>query len=201
MEDSFFILLFLSTCRQLRARRALTMSKEVLLRTRWALSLYKVYINSSLLVLNGISLNIDSSLLVLNGISFNIDSALLAVNCRCILQHISLTESQKGVNAVHSCFVEDKKGAIDILLYSYSALLVLNGISLNSINALLALNWRNGRVVFHSSFYSHVSYNIFRRLRARRALTLITHIPLRTKRALNATRIVPKKLQSDFWHQ
>ena len=44
--------------RQLRARRAISIFKDVPLRTRRALSLYKVYGNSALLVLNRTSLNI-----------------------------------------------------------------------------------------------------------------------------------------------
>ena len=52
--------------RQLRARGALSMFKDVPLRTRRALSLYKVYGDSALLVLNGTSLNGDSALLALN---------------------------------------------------------------------------------------------------------------------------------------
>ena len=51
---------------QLRARRALSIFKDVLFRTRRALSLYKVYGDSALLVLNGTSLISDSALLVLN---------------------------------------------------------------------------------------------------------------------------------------
>ena len=42
---------------QLRARRALSLFKDVPLRTRRALSLYKVYGDSALLVLNRTSLN------------------------------------------------------------------------------------------------------------------------------------------------
>ena len=52
--------------RQLRARRALSIFKDVPLRTRRALSLYKAYGNSALLVLNGTSLNSDNTLLALN---------------------------------------------------------------------------------------------------------------------------------------
>ena len=52
--------------RQLRARRALSLCKDVPLRTRMALSLYKVNGNSALLVLNRTSLNSDSALLALN---------------------------------------------------------------------------------------------------------------------------------------
>ena len=51
---------------QLRARRALSIFKDVLLRTRRALSLYKVYGDKGLLVLNGKSLNSNSALLALN---------------------------------------------------------------------------------------------------------------------------------------
>ena len=51
---------------QLRARRALSIFKNVLLRTRRTLSLHKFNGNSALLFLNGTSLNSDSALLVLN---------------------------------------------------------------------------------------------------------------------------------------
>ena len=52
--------------RQLRARRALLLLKDVPLRTRRALSPQTLYSNSALLVLNRTSLNIDSALLALN---------------------------------------------------------------------------------------------------------------------------------------
>ena len=65
---------------QLRARRALSLFKDVLLRNRRALSLYYVYGDSALLVLNRTSLNSDSALLVLNKTSLNSDSALLALS-------------------------------------------------------------------------------------------------------------------------
>ena len=52
--------------RQLRARRALTMLKDVSLRARRVLLLYEVYDNSTLLVLNGTSLNSDNALVVLS---------------------------------------------------------------------------------------------------------------------------------------
>ena len=51
---------------QLRARRALSIFKDIPLRTRRVLSLYKVYGDSALLVLNGTRLNSDSVLLALN---------------------------------------------------------------------------------------------------------------------------------------
>ena len=54
---------------QLRARRALSLLKDVLLRTRRALSLYKLYYD-------------DNALLVLNGTSLNSVSALLALSWR-----------------------------------------------------------------------------------------------------------------------
>ena len=54
--------------------------------------------------------------------------------------NISSVESQKGVIAVQRCSVENQKGAIAIDFDSDSALLVLNGTSLNCNNALLALN-------------------------------------------------------------
>ena len=50
----------------LKARRALSLFRDVLLRTRRALSLYKVYGCSALLVCNGSLLNIVEALLVLN---------------------------------------------------------------------------------------------------------------------------------------
>ena len=56
----------LSTCRQLRARRALLQSKDVPLRTRRAPSLYKVYGDNALLVLNRTSLNCNNALLAPN---------------------------------------------------------------------------------------------------------------------------------------
>ena len=55
----------LAPYRHLRARRALSIFKDVMLRTRRALSLYNVYGDSALLLLNGISLNSDSALLAL----------------------------------------------------------------------------------------------------------------------------------------
>ena len=51
---------------QLRARRALSIFKDVPLRTRRALSLYNVYGDNALPVLSGVSLNRDSGLLDLN---------------------------------------------------------------------------------------------------------------------------------------
>ena len=54
------------TIRQLRARRALPLFKDILLRTRRALSLYKVYGNSALVGLNRTSLNSNNALLALN---------------------------------------------------------------------------------------------------------------------------------------
>ena len=55
-----------TTSCQLRARRALSIFKDVPLTNRRALSLYTRYSNSALLVLNGTSLNSDSALLALN---------------------------------------------------------------------------------------------------------------------------------------
>ena len=54
------------TERQLTAKRALSLFKDVLLRTRRALLPQTLYSDSNLLVLNGTSLNIDSALLALN---------------------------------------------------------------------------------------------------------------------------------------
>ena len=55
-----------SVYRQLKARRALSLFKDVLLRTRRALLPRTLYSDSTLLVLNRTSLNIDSALLALN---------------------------------------------------------------------------------------------------------------------------------------
>ena len=63
----------------LRARRALSIFKDVPWRTRMALSLYKVYGNSALLVLNRTSLNSINTLLVLNRKSLNSVNALLVL--------------------------------------------------------------------------------------------------------------------------
>ena len=52
-------------------------------------------------------------------------------------------ESQKGIRGIWSCSTENHKGTIWVLpykLYGVSALLVLNGTSLNSNNALLVLS-------------------------------------------------------------
>ena len=58
--------MFITLCRQLRARRALLQLKDVPLRTRRGLLLYKVNGNSALLVLNGTSLICNSALLALS---------------------------------------------------------------------------------------------------------------------------------------
>ena len=56
---------------------------------------------------------------------------------------VPLAESQKGVNAVQQCSVQNQKSAITIFLNSDSALLVLNGTAFEPhFDALLALNWR-----------------------------------------------------------
>ena len=49
-------------------------------------------------------------------------------------------ESQKGIIAVHRCSLENQKGVLLYKVFSDSALLVLNGTSLNCNNVLLALN-------------------------------------------------------------
>ena len=71
-----------TTFRQLRARRAVSLFKDVPLRTIRALSPLTLYSDSALLVRNITSLNIYSALLVRNVISLNIYSALLALNWR-----------------------------------------------------------------------------------------------------------------------
>ena len=62
---------------------------------------------------------------------------------RCV---ISSVESQKGAINIHWCSVENQKGGIAACTKSWygdTALLVLNGTSLNTDSALLALNWRH----------------------------------------------------------
>ena len=75
-------------------------------------------------------------------------------------ENYSSAEGKKGINAFQRCSVENQKGAIARLctaiaafwleghyhqtLYSNCGLLVLNGTSLNSVNALLALSQRIG---------------------------------------------------------
>ena len=55
----------------------------------------------------------------------------------------SSAENQKDVNADQWYPIENQKGVIAIIIvYSDSALLVINRTLLNSDNALLALNWR-----------------------------------------------------------
>ena len=70
--------------------------------------------------------------------------------------------------------------------YGDSTLLVLNGTSFNSINALLVLSRRYVYIVhIHSNkdFLVNISQR-YRQLRARRALLQIKAVPLRTRRAL-----------------
>ena len=56
--------------------------------------------------------------------------------------NISSIESQKGATSTQRCSIENQKGAFAIAISnSDSALLVLNGTSLNIDRALLALNW------------------------------------------------------------
>ena len=55
---------------------------------------------------------------------------------------ISSVESQKGVIAAQWCSVENQKGTIALQSLWHSTLLVLNGTSLNSDSACLALNWQ-----------------------------------------------------------
>ena len=55
--------------------------------------------------------------------------------------NISSVKSQKGINAAKLCPIGNQKSAIAIdIVGSDSALLVLNGTSLNTDRALLALN-------------------------------------------------------------
>ena len=50
-------------------------------------------------------------------------------------------ESQKGIITIPRCFIENQKSDIPLYkVYGDSALLVFNGTSLNSVNALLVLS-------------------------------------------------------------
>ena len=60
---------------------------------------------------------------------------------------MSSVESQKGAINVQRCSAENQKASITVNVYSDSALLVFNGTSLNSDNALLALYWRCKRLI------------------------------------------------------
>ena len=83
--------------RQLRARRALSIVKDVPSITRRALLLYNVYGDSALLLLNGTFLNSDNTLLALNwwyitwfpSAAFHIDAA----SC-IIFIHVALLENK-----------------------------------------------------------------------------------------------------------
>ena len=61
----------------------------------------------------------------------------------CNVTRISSFQKQKGVNAIQRCSVENQKGAIMYKVYGDIALLVLNGTSLNGINALLRVYWKS----------------------------------------------------------
>ena len=53
-----------------------------------------------------------------------------------------IIESQKGIITIQQCSIENLEGQLSLYkVYGDSALLVLIGISLYSINALLVLSW------------------------------------------------------------
>ena len=89
--------------RKLRARRALTLFKDVPLRTTRALSLYKVYGDSALLVLNRTPLNSFNALLSRRYAVdhkyefFNILSIATLVTIRTMCMDSSRTESKVNV--------------------------------------------------------------------------------------------------------
>ena len=56
------------------------------------------------------------------------------------LEIVSSVESQKGVNAVQDVPLRTRRALSLYKFYGDSALLVLNGASLNNVNALLALS-------------------------------------------------------------
>ena len=82
--------------------------------------------------------------------------------------HICSIENQKGTINIQICSVENQKGIIKYVplrtrrplslykVYGNSALLVLNGTSLNSDSTLLALNWRCK--VFMSIIFSSIHF-------------------------------------------
>ena len=66
----------------------------------------------------------------------------MTLNAGLTLNIKSSAESQKGVNAVQRCSIENQKGALSLYkVYGNNALLVLNGTLLNSVNTLLVLNF------------------------------------------------------------
>ena len=70
-----------------------------------------------------------------------IEANFFLFNSWFVEMNTSSVESQKGVNGGQRCSIEHQKGAIAVQsLWRYSALLVLNGTSLNIDSALLALN-------------------------------------------------------------
>ena len=69
----------------------------------------------------------------------------------------SLVESQNGIITIHWCSFENQKGAIAVV-YGVSAFLVLNGTSLNSINALLVLSWQVIPLGQSSKYFSPYNY-------------------------------------------
>ena len=74
-----------------------------------------------------------------------------------VQNYILLTESQKGVNAVQRCSIENQKDAITVQSLWASALLVLNGTLFDSINAILAFSRQYAaKVDSYNWFYAFV---------------------------------------------
>ena len=126
----------------MRARRALSISRGIPFRTRRALSISRgipFRIRRALSISRGIPFRIRRALSISRGIPFRIRRALS------IFRDVPLRT--RRALWLHK-------------FYGDSALLVLNGTSLNSDSALLALNWRNEELSdFWLSNHKKVTFN------------------------------------------
>ena len=139
----------------IESRRALSIFKDVPLRTRKALSLYNI---------NG-----DSALLVLNRTWLNSDNALLVFSWH-LVSHVALCRRMRTSNLTNIVSLGTRRALALYKVYGSSALLVLNGTSLNSDNALLVLSLSH---VVLSSMQEDEDEKLNKhcQLRARRALS------------------------------
>ena len=136
-----------SACsRQSRVKMVLTLfNNDVPLRIRRTLSLYKVHGDSTLLVLNRTSLNSLNTLLALSRNMF-VAPGFRTNNCKTSLKSSTFSGNRWNLSGHPwgNCSTAPQ-------VYGSSALLVLNGTSLNSVNALLALRWQSVLLLAHST--------------------------------------------------
>ena len=117
--------------RQLRARRALILFKDVPLRTRRALSLYKVCGDSALLVLNGILLNSVNALLALSQQYISMTIIMIFLYCNYFVIFISNKAAKAHSKQLHyhktstlwsmcvcECVFAEKQGPFSDILHS-----------------------------------------------------------------------------------